>query len=848
MTQPNSPATLQQQLQVQANCNGSAEGLMSNAFDLIGGASAAQQFLNHMDLYAQQQRQQQQQQLNYLQQQQQQLHSQSLMAKSPSTSPTNFGSGGSSNSSSHSNITISTNNLHSNYNQQHHQQQQQHVAAAAAAAAAAVQQHLGNKHSISLTSSPITSPTKSILTQVAATASSVGAGAVSATSTATTSPPSSSPPTILTNFNSQHHFNLHHNNHQMDLQQQQQQQQQQQLQQQLRERESANAGLNSNSNQTNNNNSPNGERLSNAAVMGTITPTGGHSPNGGAHHQLQQQQQHNHALAQHQHHHHQHGNSTSPFKPPSSASCWCYGDSSYHMKILVPAVASGAIIGKGGETIASLQKDSGARVKMSKSHDFYPGTTERVCLITGSVDGIMSVMDFIMDKIREKPDLTTKIIDTDSKQNQDRDKQVKILVPNSTAGMIIGKGGAFIKQIKEESGSYVQISQKPKDISLQERCITIIGDKENNKAACKMILSKIVEDPQSGTCLNVSYADISGPVANFNPTGSPYATNQNAINTSTASLNSTLGQNIGGAATTAGLLINGTGINLSLNLSSPNPAPNLAVATQLLEHIKIALRGSGYSENATNEVCAALGVLAKYGVLGMGVGVPHANGTTTLGSFLGVTTLDQQTAAAASAATASNVFGAVGQVNLEQYTAAAAAAAAAAASRPTQSHLEAAAAAQFDPFRHLSTSATAAQATTPVSLNNNSFGLTAATGTTCTTAQSLSAATHTLSGLSKSPTPGDLGAKDTKNVEIPEVIVGAILGPNGRSLVEIQHVSGANVQISKKGIFAPGTRNRIVTITGQPNAIAKAQYLIEQKITDEETKRARQIPLTTVVN
>lgn len=199
----------------------------------------------------------------------------------------------------------------------------------------------------------------------------------------------------------------------------------------------------------------------------------------------------------------------------------------------------------------------------------------------------MSVMDFIMDKIREKPDLTTKIIDTDSKQNQDRDKQVKILVPNSTAGMIIGKGGAFIKQIKEESGSYVQISQKPKDISLQERCITIIGDKENNKAACKMILSKIVEDPQSGTCLNVSYADISGPVANFNPTGSPYATNQNAINTSTASLNSTLGQNIGGAATTAGLLINGTGINLSLNLSSPNPAPNLAVATQLLEHIKV---------------------------------------------------------------------------------------------------------------------------------------------------------------------------------------------------------------------------------------------------------------------
>lgn len=49
------------------------------------------------------------------------------------------------------------------------------------------------------------------------------------------------------------------------------------------------------------------------------------------------------------------------------------GNGTYHFKILVPAVAAGAIIGKGGETIALLQKEAGARVKMSKSNDFYPG-------------------------------------------------------------------------------------------------------------------------------------------------------------------------------------------------------------------------------------------------------------------------------------------------------------------------------------------------------------------------------------------------------------------------------------------------------------------------------------------
>lgn len=152
--------------------------------------------------------------------------------------------------------------------------------------------------------------------------------------------------------------------------------------------------------------------------------------------------------------------------------------------------------------------------------------------------------------------------------------------------MIIGKAGAYIKQIKEESGSYVQISQKPKDLTLQERCITIIGDKENNKKACRLILSKIMEDPSSGTCLNVSYADVNGPVANFNPTGSPYANPQ--ISSSTASLNSALSPaTVGNAAAAANLLVNGSALNLSLNLGSPNPNVNPTVTTQLLENIKV---------------------------------------------------------------------------------------------------------------------------------------------------------------------------------------------------------------------------------------------------------------------
>jgi len=48
-------------------------------------------------------------------------------------------------------------------------------------------------------------------------------------------------------------------------------------------------------------------------------------------------------------------------------------DGMYHMKILIPCITAGAIIGKGGETIAQLQTETNTKVKMSKTNDFYPG-------------------------------------------------------------------------------------------------------------------------------------------------------------------------------------------------------------------------------------------------------------------------------------------------------------------------------------------------------------------------------------------------------------------------------------------------------------------------------------------
>ena len=86
-------------------------------------------------------------------------------------------------------------------------------------------------------------------------------------------------------------------------------------------------------------------------------------------------------------------------------------------------------------------------------------------------------MGFLTEKVKEKPDPNSKTaIDFDSKVTAERDKQIKVIVPNSTAGMIIGKGGSYIKHLKETSGSFIQLSQKAKDNTLPERVVTIIGE------------------------------------------------------------------------------------------------------------------------------------------------------------------------------------------------------------------------------------------------------------------------------------------------------------------------------------------------------------------------------------
>ncbi|XP_051521839.1 RNA-binding protein Nova-1-like isoform X1 [Myxocyprinus asiaticus] len=447
--------------------------------------------------------------------------------------------------------------------------------------------------------------------------------------------------------------------------------------------------------------------------------------------------------------------------PFSSDFVGFHEEGEYFLKVLIPSYAAGSIIGKGGQTIVQLQKETGATIKLSKSKDFYPGTTERVCLIQGTVEALNSVHDFIAEKVREMPQSAQKtepvsILQPQTTVNPDRVKQAKLIVPNSTAGLIIGKGGATVKAVMEQSGAWVQLSQKPEGINLQERVVTISGEPEQNRKAVEIIVQKIQEDPQSSSCLNISYSNISGPVANSNPTGSPYANSAEVMPAAAAAAAATASSLLGQAS------LAGVG-------AFPTTMPS-------------------FSGNDLLAITSALNTLASYGY-----------NTNSLGLGL-------------NPAAASGVLAAV-----------------AASANP-------AAAAAANLLASYANDASSSAGHPATSLGGFTLGsLAAATGATN---GYLSAASPLVASSLLATEKLAEGAKDVVEIAVPENLVGAILGKGGKTLVEYQELTGARIQISKKGEFVPGTRNRKVTITGSPAATQAAQYLISQRITYEQGVRA----------
>ncbi|VDN14486.1 unnamed protein product [Dibothriocephalus latus] len=73
----------------------------------------------------------------------------------------------------------------------------------------------------------------------------------------------------------------------------------------------------------------------------------------------------------------------------------------------------------------------------------------------------------------------------------------------------------------------------------------------------------------------------------------------------------------------------------------------------------------------------------------------------------------------------------------------------------------------------------------------------------------------------------NMGLICTRELLVPETLIGRLLGPQGRTLIDMQAHTGTLIQISHKGVYMPGTESRFVSVIGDQVNVNYAVLLIE---------------------
>lgn len=138
------------------------------------------------------------------------------------------------------------------------------------------------------------------------------------------------------------------------------------------------------------------------------------------------------------------------------------------IRLLIPSNIAGAIIGKGGQNIQKLRTDYNAKVNIVDCRG-----PERVITIGTNISTICKIISEILKQFD---------------QVNGNEYDLRILIHQSMAGCVIGKGGVKIKEIKEEIGCQLKVFPESTPQS-NNRVVQIIG----NEAQCIFTIQTIFE-------------------------------------------------------------------------------------------------------------------------------------------------------------------------------------------------------------------------------------------------------------------------------------------------------------------------------------------------------------------
>ncbi|XP_075877906.1 far upstream element-binding protein 1 isoform X5 [Nelusetta ayraudi] len=160
-------------------------------------------------------------------------------------------------------------------------------------------------------------------------------------------------------------------------------------------------------------------------------------------------------------------------------------------EIMVPASKAGLVIGKGGETIKSLQERAGVKMVMIQDGPQNTGA-DKPLRISGEPFKVQQAKEMVMELIRDqgfreqRGEYGSRVGGGDS---------LDVPVPRFAVGIVIGRNGEMIKKIQNDTG--VRIQFKPDDGSSPDRIAQIMGPPDQAQHAAE-IISDLLRSVQAG--------------------------------------------------------------------------------------------------------------------------------------------------------------------------------------------------------------------------------------------------------------------------------------------------------------------------------------------------------------
>ncbi|XP_077582105.1 poly(rC)-binding protein 2-like isoform X2 [Stigmatopora nigra] len=161
------------------------------------------------------------------------------------------------------------------------------------------------------------------------------------------------------------------------------------------------------------------------------------------------------------------------------------------IRLLMHGKEVGSIIGKKGESVKKMREESGARINISEGN-----CPERIITLAGPTTAIFKAFSMIIEKLEE--DISSSM--TNSTATGKPPVTLRIVVPASQCGSLIGKGGCKIKEIRESTNAQVQVAGDMLPNST-ERAISIAGPSQSIIECVKQICVVMLESPPKGVTI-----------------------------------------------------------------------------------------------------------------------------------------------------------------------------------------------------------------------------------------------------------------------------------------------------------------------------------------------------------